>query len=150
VRSFFTISKWHAFGAPGRPAPAGLVQWARAAQGMRWTVKGCWAVGGWNSEGVSPSWDGSLARCLSVGTHGAGRCLSAVTPHPPPARPPTVTHPRWPRLQEQPDRPPAPDTLTPRKDHNQGRTSSLRCGRSTLILIFHGKIRHLPGRRGEG
>jgi hypothetical protein len=30
--------------------------------------------------------------------------------------------------------------LTPRKDHNQGRTSSLRCGRSTLILIFHGKI----------
>ena len=31
-------------------------------------------------------------------------------------------------------------SLTPRKDHNPGRTSSLRCGRSTLILIFHGKI----------
>ena len=30
--------------------------------------------------------------------------------------------------------------MPPRKDHNQGRTSSLRCGRSTLILIFHGKI----------
>jgi len=30
--------------------------------------------------------------------------------------------------------------VPPRKDHNKGRTSSLRCGRSTLILIFHGKI----------
>ena len=34
---------------------------------------------------------GSLARCLSVGAHGAGRCRRAVTPHPPPARPPSVT-----------------------------------------------------------
>jgi hypothetical protein len=34
---------------------------------------------------------------------------------------------------------PAPGILKPRKDHNQGRTSSLRSGRSTLILIFHGK-----------
>jgi hypothetical protein len=38
-------------------------------------------------------------------------------------------------------------SLTPRRDHNQGRTSSLRCGRSTLILIFHGKIRRLSGGR---
>jgi hypothetical protein len=47
--------------------------------------------------------------------------------------------------KSQPSGPPAPGTLTPRKDHNQGRTSSLRCGRSTLILIFHGKNRHLSG-----
>ncbi len=26
VRTFFTINQGHAFGAPGRPAPAGLVQ----------------------------------------------------------------------------------------------------------------------------
>ena len=32
VRSFFTIYQGHAFGAPGRPAMAGLVQEARAAQ----------------------------------------------------------------------------------------------------------------------
>jgi hypothetical protein len=30
--------------------------------------------------------------------------------------------------------------VPPRKDHSQGRTSSLRCGRSTLTLIFHGNI----------
>ena len=41
----------------------------------------------------------------------------------------------------------APGILKPRKDHNQGRTSSLRSGRSTLILIFHGKTRHLSGGR---
>jgi len=33
----------------------------------------------------------------------------------------------------------APGIVPPRKDQNQGRSSSLRCGRSTLILIFHGK-----------
>jgi hypothetical protein len=33
----------------------------------------------------------------------------------------------------------APGILSPRKDHCQGRTSSLRCGRSTLTVIFHGK-----------
>jgi hypothetical protein len=43
----------------------------------------------------------------------------------------------------------APGILSPRKDHRQGRTSSLRCGRSTLTLIFHGKTRHLSGGRGR-
>ena len=33
----------------------------------------------------------------------------------------------------------APGSLSPCKDHHQGRTSSLRCGRSTLTLIFPGK-----------
>jgi hypothetical protein len=39
--------------------------------------------------------------------------------------------------------------LTPCKDHNQGRTSSLCCGRSTMILTFHGKNRQLAGGRGR-
>jgi hypothetical protein len=30
--------------------------------------------------------------------------------------------------------------VPPRKDHNQGRSSSLSCGRSTLILIFPRQI----------
>jgi hypothetical protein len=42
---------------------------------------------------------------------------------------------------------PAPGIVKPRKDHNQGRTSSLRCGRSTLILIFHGKSGAYQGGR---
>ena len=32
----------------------------------------------------------------------------------------------------------------------QGRTSSLRCGRSTLTLIFHGKVRRLSGATSTG
>ncbi len=43
----------------------------------------------------------------------------------------------------------APGILSPCKDHRQGRTSSLRCGRSTLTLIFPGKTRHLSGGRGR-
>jgi hypothetical protein len=41
-------------------------------------------------------------------------------------------------------------SLTPRKDHNQGRTSSLRCGRSTLILIFPGKTCSACKEDGQG
>jgi hypothetical protein len=77
---------------------------------------------------------GSLARCLSVGTHGAGRCRSAVPPHPPPTRPPAVTHPRWPRLQELPGRPPAPGMLPPGKlpvkGTAYGRVPPLRSGQT--------------------
>lgn len=73
------------------------------------------------SWGVSPLWDGSLARRLRARTHGAGRCRRAVTPHPPPALSPAVTHsPGWPRLREPPGRPPAPGILPSCKDHQQG------------------------------
>jgi hypothetical protein len=41
----------------------------------------------------------------------------------------------------------APGTLSPRTDHRQGRTSSLRCGRSTLTLIFPGKTSAPIGRK---
>jgi hypothetical protein len=40
----------------------------------------------------------------------------------------------------------APGILSPRKDHRQGRTSSLRCGRSTLTVIFPGKTSAPIGR----
>jgi hypothetical protein len=80
---------------------------------------------------------------------GAGHCRNAVSPAPARLAVPAVTHPRWPHLQEQPGGPPAPGILSPRKDQSQGRTSSLRCGRSTLTLIFHGKIRRLSGRTAQ-
>jgi hypothetical protein len=101
--------------------------------GRRW--KGTLAASG-RQAGSAP-----LARERT----GAGRCRHAVSPTPAPGGP--RRHDPWPRLQELPGGPPAPDMLTPRKDHNQGRTSSLRCGRSTLILIFHGKNRRLSGGR---
>jgi hypothetical protein len=44
---------------------------------------------------------------------------------------------------------PAPGIVSPSRDHSQGRTSSLRCGRSTLSVIFPGKTRHLSGGRGR-
>ena len=43
----------------------------------------------------------------------------------------------------------APGILSPRKDHRQGRTSSLRCGRSTLTVIFHGKTLAPVGRTDQ-
>jgi hypothetical protein len=43
----------------------------------------------------------------------------------------------------------APDILSPSKDHSQGRTSSLRCGRSTLTVIFPGKTSAPIRRTGE-
>jgi hypothetical protein len=43
----------------------------------------------------------------------------------------------------------APGILSPRKDHRQGRTSSLRCGRSTLTLIFPGKSSAPIGRTDQ-
>ena len=76
---------------------------------------------------------------------GAGGCRNAVGPAPARLAVPAVTLPGDRACNSWPGGPPAPGMLTPRKDHNQGRTSSLRCGRSTLILIFHGKNRHLSG-----
>jgi hypothetical protein len=56
---------------------------------------------------------------------------------------------RWPRLQERAAVPLAPGILSPRKDHSQGRTSSLRCGRSTLTVIFRGNIGAYRGGRSS-
>jgi hypothetical protein len=106
-------------------------------------------LGSWR---VSPSWGGRLARCLSVGTHGAGRCRRAVAPHLPPARPPAVTHPRWPRLQEPPGRPPARGMLSPRKfavkGTAYGRVPPLRSGQTPDSELPR-QGRRLPGGRRE-
>lgn len=124
VRSFFTISQGHAFGAPGRPTPAGLVQWARRHTGMmRWDdSRGAapWVAGG--SRGVSPLWAADWPAASAWERTGAGRCRRAVTPAP-------VTGPatrrqasRWPALQERPGRPPAPGDPVAAKAHCQGRS----------------------------
>src|SRR5262249_20003502 len=97
------------------------------------------AAAGAGVKGHSPLPGDSLARCLKRSSAPA-RAAAATR---------SAAHaPRGGRAcKSQPGGPPAPGSLTPRKDHNQGRTSSLRCGRSTLILIFHGKNRHLSGGR---
>jgi WD40 repeat protein/GTPase SAR1 family protein len=53
---------------------------------------------------------------------------------------------RWLELQEGRVCPPRAWHLVAVEDHCQGRTSSLRCGHSTLTVIFHGK-RSAPVRR---
>ena len=47
--------------------------------------------------------------------------------------------PAAPRPHGWPGRPPVAGQSLTGKDHHQGRTSSLRCGRSTLTVIFSGK-----------
>jgi hypothetical protein len=85
VQTFFTINQGHAFGAPGCPARLGSCSGRGArARGValdEQRVLRRWRLG---SRGVSRSWGGSLARRLSVGTHGAGRCRRAVIRHPRP------------------------------------------------------------------
>ena len=83
--------------APGRPVQGGLRARAQGSpRGGAGQVK-VPAVAGWGWRGVSPLVGGGPARCLSVGTHGAGRRRSAVVPPPPPGwSPPSRT--RWPRL----------------------------------------------------
>jgi hypothetical protein len=117
------------------------------------TTSGSPAAGaGW--KGLSLLLGGSPARCLQRGGAPA-RAAAAHPVSPAPARW------RFPPLRTPGDRACkssravllAPGIVPPRKDHNQGRTSSLRCGRSTLILIFHGKVGRLPGgpaREGKG
>jgi hypothetical protein len=81
----------HAFGALGRPALARLMQWAQVhLGGCVGRARGAVPLA-LRSRGSRRRWDGSLARCLGVGTHGVGRCRSAVASHPPPARPLAVT-----------------------------------------------------------
>lgn len=67
----------------------------------------CRTVGGRDRGESRRSWRGSLARCLSRDSAPArAAARTAVTPHPPPARPPAVTHPQRPRLHRWQGRPP--------------------------------------------
>jgi hypothetical protein len=68
-----------------RPQP-GFMHGHRAHQGRRWASEG-FRRRRLGLAGESRRWGGSVARCLSVGTHGAGDCRRAVPPHPPPGAP---------------------------------------------------------------
>ena len=57
--------------------------------------------------------------------------------------------PAAPRPHGWPGRPPVAGQSLTGKDHHQGRTSSLRCGRSTLTVIFSGKTSAPIRRTGE-
>ena len=69
-----------------RPWP-GSEHGRRVHPGRALDRRGIPAAGGWGRRGVSPLGAAAQARCLSVGTHGAGRRRSAVPPHPPPGGP---------------------------------------------------------------
>ena len=138
--------KWHAFGAPGRPALAGLRAWAqgppresvgqaRDSRRRRLGPPGSLAAAGAAAQ----------ARCLSVGTHGAGRRRSAVPPHPPPGGPRRHA-PRLTALAEPSGRPPAPGMLSPGKMRNapaSSRGPEQRCvtvvGQEAAIAPHHGR-----------
>ena len=145
VTTICTPSRARPTGAPGgqrRQAPGHgreSRRWARNKREARSRGRG--------GKGHSPLVGGSLARCLQRGSAPA-RAAAAVrsAPHLPAGGPrrhaPPVAAPARAGRAVLPRR----ASLTPRKDHNQGRTSSLRCGRSALILIFHGKNRAPSGR----
>jgi hypothetical protein len=78
---------------------------------------------------------------------GAGRYRNAVSAEPAHRRSPPSRISSGPPARASRAVLPRRASLTPRKDHNQGRTSSLRCGRSTLIVIFHGENRRQSGGR---
>jgi hypothetical protein len=102
------------------------------------------------AEGGTRRWQAAAwPAASSAAAHRRGPLPPRGQPRMRPWAVPAITLPGGRACESRPGGPPAPGSLTPRKDHNQGRTSSLRCGRSTLIVIFHGKNRHLSGGRGE-
>ena len=90
---------------------------------------------------------------FALEAHGAGRCRSAVTPHPPPAR---ATHRHAPHVTapaRATKRPPAPGILSPGehavKGTAYGRVPPLRSGQTPDgVLPRQGQA--LAGRTGEG
>ena len=113
------------FGARAFGGPAGLQAWAQGSPAAldsgvsrrRWPgLAGSLAAGG-----------GGPARCLSVGTHGAGRRRSAVPRHPPPAGPRRHIPPADPRPSPSGRAPSSPRRaiLSPRKLPVKGATA---CG----------------------
>jgi hypothetical protein len=93
VRTFFTVS------FKGTPSARRAV-WPRPGScsgrgGTRGCVERsgeCRAVGGRGCGESRRCGAAALPAASALGTHGAGRCRSAVTPHPSPAWPPAVTH----------------------------------------------------------
>jgi hypothetical protein len=89
VRSFFTIYLFqgHAFGAPGRPAPAGLRTWARDRRGEHLDGRGFPSRAAEVAGSLAAGGRRPRPAALALGTHGAGRRRRAVPPHPPPGGP---------------------------------------------------------------
>jgi hypothetical protein len=103
---------------------------------------------GGGGRGHSPLVGGRLApRLQRAGAPARAAAATRSAPHPSPVVP-AVTTPSCACKSCQVVLP-RRAILPPCKDHSQGRTSSLRCGRSTLTLIFHGKDRRLSGRTAQ-
>jgi hypothetical protein len=114
------LLEWHAYGAPGPSGPVRLVQRARAAPEDRAGRPEVPRRRRPGSRGVSPSWGGSLARCLSVGDARRGPLPQRRYPAPA-ASPATRPHASpGPRLQEPPGRRPAPGGPVAAKARCQG------------------------------
>ena len=139
VRTFFTIIKGTPYGRakPGRARPRsrgdaeisrGIASWSERNRQAQAGLAGGRAYSG-----------AAACRALRAEAHRARRCLRSAAPTPAGSRCPLQRAPG--DRDHATDRAalPAPGILSPRKDHSQGRTSSLRCGRSTLTVIFHGK-----------
>jgi hypothetical protein len=128
------------YGRARRPALAEALSRGRiTGTGTSWT-SGRPAAGAGVEGGARRSQAAAWPAASSASAHRRGPLPPRGQPRTGPLAVPAVTQPSDRACKSQPGGPPAPGSLTPRKDHNQGRTSSLRCGRSTLILIFHGKI----------
>jgi hypothetical protein len=144
VKTFFTIIKGTPSGRakPVRPGPS----WTRKRERIEACAKRCKGqarVG--RVAGRSPTPGRRAAAPRRAGALRARRRRKVSTPAPagkqsPPQRVPDYRDRKTGRAVLL-----APGILSPRKTTDQGRTSSLRCGRSTLTLIFHGKTRHLSG-----
>ena len=146
VRIFFTIIK----GAPSRAGRSGL---GRALQGAHDHLREC--VTGAGTASLAAGVVGSLA-AVGAAAWPAASCAVAHRRGPLPLRryPASAARRFSPlrtlggsRGQELSGRPPRAGHHVAAEDHRQGPTSSLRCGRTTLTVIFHGKTRHLSGGR---
>jgi hypothetical protein len=137
-------------GAPSRPALAGFGRGnASASRGIARSGVRTIADAGRGRGQLAESGAGGLPRPPGRKPSGRGAATRSARPHPQAGTPRRNAHPMTATARTGPAVLLAPGILSPRKITDQGRTSSLRCGRSTLTLIFHGKTRHLSGGRGK-
>ena len=124
----------HAFGAPDRPAPAGMRARAQgSSRGSAGQPRVPQQTAGGAGRESRRCWAAARPAAFALGTHGAGRRRSAVPPHPPPGSPRRHA-PRLTALAEPSGRPSAPGMLSPRKlpvkGTAYGRVPPLRSGQT--------------------